>query len=59
MTRNYVLVYYFAQNCVNYRDTGVSKNSKMKNNKINSHIKSYLRRKIFLPNINYVGWTIV
>ena len=25
MTRNYQLVYYVAQKCVNYRDTGVSK----------------------------------
>ena len=24
MTRNYQLVYYVAQKCVNYRDTGVS-----------------------------------
>ena len=26
MTRNYELVYYVTQKCVNYRDTGVSKN---------------------------------
>ena len=26
MSRNYQLVYYVAQKCVNYRDTGVSKN---------------------------------
>ena len=25
MTRNYQLVYYIAQKCLNYRDTGVSK----------------------------------
>jgi hypothetical protein len=28
MTRNYQLVYYVAQKCGNYRDTGVSKNNK-------------------------------
>ena len=27
MSRNYQLVYYVAQKCVNYRDTGVSKNT--------------------------------
>ena len=27
MTQNYYLVYYVAQKCVNYRDTGVSKNT--------------------------------
>ena len=27
MTRNYQLVYYVEQKCVNYRDTSVSKNS--------------------------------
>ena len=27
ITRNYELVYYVAQKCVNYRDTGVYKNN--------------------------------
>ena len=32
MTRNYELVYYVAQKCVNYRVTGVSKNSCLSSN---------------------------